>query len=189
MDKLASIRERDPEALDALVRGNTEALYNAARGMGFGETDAEELVQDVFVSFLDALDRFEGRSSVRTFLFGILYNKASALRRRRAKEAPEEEVDARFDARFNAYGIWAPALKTPDEEALDRELREHLADCAQGLTEDQRLAFHLKEVEGTDNADLCNVLGVSATNLRVILFRARNKLRDCLEARWKGTAL
>lgn len=188
MDAIAAIRERDPEALAGLVRENTGALYNAARGMGFGETDAEELVQDSFVAFLDALGRFEGRSSVRTFLFGILYNKASAARRRRVKEAPEEEVDARFDARFNAYGIWSPALKTPDEQALDRELREHLADCAEGLTEDQRLAFHLKEVEGADNADLCNVLGVSATNLRVILFRARNKLRDCLELRWKAAA-
>ena len=188
MADLAALKERDPEALDALVRENTEALYNAARGMGFGETDAEELAQDSFVAFLDALDRFEGRSTVRTFLFGILYNKASAFRRRRLKESPEEEVDARFDARFDASGLWTPALKTPDEEALDRELREHLADCAEGLTEAQRLAFHLKEVEGAANEDVCNVLGVSATNLRVILFRARNKLRDCLELRWKGAS-
>lgn len=174
--------------MDGLVRENTQALYNAARGMGFGDTDAEELVQDSFVAFLDALDRFEGRSSVRTFLFGILYNKASAYRRRRLKESPEEEVDARFDARFNAMGIWSPSLKTPDEEALDRELREHLAGCAEALSDDQRLAFHLKEVEGTGNEELCNVLGVSATNLRVILFRARNKLRDCLELRWKAAS-
>ncbi|TBR23223.1 sigma-70 family RNA polymerase sigma factor [bacterium] len=188
MPDVSALKERSPEALDALVRENTETLYNAARGMGFAETDAEELVQDSFVAFLDALDRFEGRSSVRTFLFGILYNKASAYRRRRLKEAPEEEVDARFDARFDVSGLWSPALKTPDEEALDRELREHLAGCAEGLTEAQRLAFHLKEVEGTPNEELCNVLGVSATNLRVILFRARNKLRDCLEQRWLGKA-
>lgn len=186
MDNLAGIKERDPEALAALVRENAEALYNAARGMGFGEPDAEELVQDSFVAFLDALDRFEGRSSVRTFLFGILYNKASSLRRRRLKEVSDEDVDARFDARFNSFGIWSPPLRTPDQEALDREFREHLAACAEGLTEAQRLAFHLKEVEGADNAAVCNVLGVSATNLRVILFRARNKLRDCLELRWKA---
>lgn len=188
MPDISALKDRAPEALDALVRENAQSLYNAARGMGFGETDAEELVQDSFVAFLDALDRFAGRSSVRTFLFGILYNKASAYRRRRLKESPEEEVDARFDARFNSFGIWSPGLKTPDEEALDRELREHLADCAESLGDDQRLAFHLKEVEGADNEELCNVLGVSATNLRVILFRARNKLRDCLELRWKGAS-
>ncbi|MBI3296524.1 MAG: sigma-70 family RNA polymerase sigma factor [Elusimicrobia bacterium] len=180
----ADLRARRPEAIERLVRENTAPLFHAALGLGFRESDAEELVQDVFVAFLEAAPRFEGHSTPRTFLFGILYNKSSNLRRRRLKEVSEDEVDARYDGRFNAWGIWSP--KPPEQAALDSELKTHLEECAGGLSEDQRLAFYLREVEGESTDSLCNILGVSGTNLRVILFRARNKLRDCLEARWGG---
>ena len=81
-------------------------------------------------------------------------------------------------------GMWNSVPRGPEEQAADGELREWLKRCAEGLTVDQRAAFHLKAVEGRTTAEVCKIVGVSSTNLGVLLFRARNKLRECLEKKW-----
>lgn len=173
--------------LERLVGENTGPLLRGALALGFSEADAEELVQDTFVAFLKARERFEGRSSVRTFLFGILYNKGAALSRKSRREAGTDDVEALFDARFNAAGHWrAGEPQGPEDAALSKELAELIAACAERLTQDQRGAFFLKEAEGLEAPEVCNILGVSDTNLRVLLFRARLRLRECLEKTWKG---
>jgi RNA polymerase sigma-70 factor (ECF subfamily) len=70
-EQVARLRARDPATLARAVEEHARPLYRAARGMGFDEAEAEDLVQDVFTTFLETLDRFEGRSQVRTWLFGI----------------------------------------------------------------------------------------------------------------------
>jgi RNA polymerase sigma-70 factor (ECF subfamily) len=77
-------------------------------------------------------------------------------------------------------------LKGPEEETLALELSELIRDCSASLSQSQRAAFHLKEVERESTASICNILGVSETHLGVLLFRARNKLRECLEKKWES---
>jgi RNA polymerase sigma-70 factor, ECF subfamily len=173
--------------LERLVAEHTGPLLRGALAQGFSPADAEELVQETFVAYLQAQGRFEGRSSVRTFLFGILYNKGAELSRRRSRESATDDVEKVFDARFDARGHWlASAPKGPEDAALSAEIASLIARCAEGLSQAQRAAFFLKESEGAAPEDICNVLAVSDTNLRVLLFRARLRLRECLERAWES---
>ncbi|MBI3548217.1 MAG: sigma-70 family RNA polymerase sigma factor [Elusimicrobia bacterium] len=173
------------EALRGLIEAYTQPLFAGALAQGFSPADAEELVQDTFAAYLKAKERFEGRSTLKTFLFGILYNKGAELSRKRTRETATEDLEAAFDARFDGAGHWlASQPKGPDAEAQADEVRSILAKCAEGLSHAQRTAFFLKEAEGATSEEACNVLGVSDTNLRVLLHRARLRLRECLERSW-----
>lgn len=183
-ERIAALRARRPGAVEALVDEYTSPLLASALAWGLPRADAEEAVQDCLVDFLSALERFQGRSRLKTFLFGILYNKCSERRRKARREEAVEDVEAAFDGRFGAFGIWSSLPRGPEQEAVDGELREWLARCAEGLSAEQRAAFHLRAADGRSTEEACNILGVSATHLGVLLFRARNKLRDCLERKW-----
>jgi RNA polymerase sigma-70 factor, ECF subfamily len=181
---LDKLRQRDPEALGAVVREHAADLYRTARGLGLQDAEAEDLVQATFVVLLDSAGRFEGRSSLRTYLFGILYRKALEQGRRRSRELAVDPADQLFEQRFTAWGHWAARPKGPDEESAAAEISRLLGQCLDELNDQQRAAFQLKEIEGEDNASICNALGVTDTHLRVLLFRARNRLRECVEKRW-----
>ncbi|HVE12511.1 MAG TPA: RNA polymerase sigma factor [Elusimicrobiota bacterium] len=185
-EEIQALKKRDNEAVRRLVADHSGALLAGAMSMGFCQADAEELVQDTFVAFLEGVERFEGRSSVKTFLFGILYNKGLTLRRRQRKEEASEKIEEIFDARFGALGVWTTFPRGPEHEALNAELKAWLEDCAGTLTSEQRAALHLKEVEGEETSAICRILEVTANNLGVLLFRARNKMRECLEGKSKG---
>jgi RNA polymerase sigma-70 factor (ECF subfamily) len=182
---LETLRARDPEALGAMVEENLSKLLAGALAIGLQRADAEEVVQETFVAFLAGLDRFEGRSSLRAYLFGILYHKASHLRAKARREEGADDIEALVEARFDAGGMWTRPPRGPEAMSLDAELSRWIETCAQGLPDAQRAAFFLKEVEGETPEDVCNVLGISATNLRVMLHRARLKLRECLEHNWE----
>jgi len=179
------LRARKPVALTAMVDDNLPRLLAGALAIGLSRADAEEAVQETFVAFLSALDRFEGRSSVRTYLFGILYHKASNMRAKARREMGTDDIEAVVEARFNEGGMWSRPPRGPEAMSLDAELSRWIEKCAQGLPDAQRAAFFLKEVEGETPEAVCNILGVSATNLRVMLHRARLKLRECLEHNWE----
>jgi len=181
---LARLRRRDPEAVEQAVRSNAGGLLNAAWGLGLARAEAEDLVADVFADFLDAAPRFEGRSSLKTFLFGILYNQALARARQKGRELATDPVDAVFDRRFNAVGHWSRPPEGPEPETLAREAADFVEQCLGRLGPLQKAAFVLKEVEGEPKPAICNALNLSDTHLRVLLFRARNKLRECLEEKW-----
>ena len=182
--RVLALKERRPGAVEGLIEEFASPLLAAACSWGLSKPDAEEAVQDALVDFLEALKRFEGRSSLKTYLFGVLYHKCSERRRKSRREEATEDVEAAFDARFGLLGIWNSMPRGPEEEAVNDELKTWLRRCAQGLSVDQRAAFHLKVVEGQDTAEVCKILGVTPTNLGVLLFRGRNKLRDCLEKKW-----
>jgi RNA polymerase sigma factor (sigma-70 family) len=187
MDDLARVRalkDREPGAVEALIEEFATPLLAAACSWGLSKPDGEEAVQDALVDFLEALKRFEGRSSLKTFLFGVLYNKCLERRRKAHREQATEDIEAAFDARFGLFGIWNCIPRGPEEEAVNDELKDWLERCADGLTTDQRAAYQMKVVEGQKTEDVCKILGVTATNLGVLLFRARNKLRECLEKKW-----
>jgi RNA polymerase sigma-70 factor (ECF subfamily) len=184
-DELDALRRRDPEAIARAVRAHAGDLLRAARGLGLGEADAEELVQASFAAFLEAAPRFEGRSTVRTYLFGILYRKALERGRLKGRELATDPSDAVFDGRFDRNGHWSPGPRGPDAEADVAEIARLIAACLESLSPKERAAFMMKEVDRESPEDVRNALGVQDTHLRVLLFRARNKLRTCIEGRWK----
>jgi len=180
---LDRLRQRDPEALAEAVNEHARALYRAARAFGFAEPEAEDLVQDVFTTFLEKLDGFEGRSLLRTWLFGILHRKT--LERRRASmiqdrtDAIEDVLESRFDERGN----WSRPPADLERLFLSKELGKLIRVCMDGLPASQREAFVLREVEELETGEICKILDVSATNFGVLIHRARGRLRDCLESK------
>ena len=187
-DLIARLRRRDPDALRSTVTEHARPLYRAARGMGFSPEDAEDLAQGSLAAFLESLDRFEGRSGVRTWLFGILHNKVMERRRELYREDNQDPIDEVFESRFDADGHW---MRPPDDLhrlVESREIGEAIGGCLGKLPAAQREAFILREVEGLETAQMCKILGISVTNMGVMLHRARIRLRECLESRgWRGT--
>lgn len=168
-----------------MVNEHLPTLLAGALAIGLPRADAEEAVQETFVAFLSGLEKFEGRSSLRTYLFGILYHKASNLRAKARRMEGSDDIEALVEARFDAGGMWFRPPRGPEAAALDAEIQGWVEKCSEGLPGAQRAAFFLKEVEGETPEAICNVLGVNATNLRVMLHRARLKLRECLELNWE----
>jgi RNA polymerase sigma-70 factor, ECF subfamily len=180
---LDRLRRRDPEALAEAVRDHARPLFRAARGLGFSEPEAEDLVQDVFATFLERLDGFEGRSLLRTWLFGILHRKALERRRASITDDRTDSIDEVFESRFDMSGKWARPPADLERLFLSKELGELIRGCMDGLPANQREAFVLREVEGFETGEICKVLEVSVTNFGVLMHRARARLRECLESK------
>ena len=183
-EEVRKLRQRENGAMEALVNTYTQPLMAGAFAMGFPEVDAEELVQETFVAFLSAIDRFEGRSQLKTYLFGILYNKAADMRKKQHREDSLDEIQEDYEKRFDDKGMWSKPPQGPEDSALTKEIQATIEKCAENLSASQRTAFFLREVEGESPEAICNVLGVSYTNLRVLMHRARMRLRECLEKNW-----
>ncbi|OFW00440.1 MAG: hypothetical protein A3I61_04880 [Acidobacteria bacterium RIFCSPLOWO2_02_FULL_68_18] len=180
---LARLRRRDPASLKAVVDDNARRLYRAARGMGCGRDEADDLVQEVFVTFLNGLDRFEGRAEVRTWLFGILHHKIQERRRMQAREELHDSIDEIFESRFDARGNWTRPPVEPDREAASREAGAAIRDCLDGLSPLQRAVFQLRQVEDLSAAEVGKILGQTITHVGVLLHRARTRLRACLDGK------
>ncbi len=103
---LERLRKRDPDALAETVRDHARPLFAAAVAMGFAREQAEDLVHDVFAVFFERLDHFEGRSQLRTWLFGILYRKAQEQRRVTSQDQRSDPIDEVFESRFETNGKW-----------------------------------------------------------------------------------
>lgn len=182
------LRDRDSDAIEELVRAYTEHLFRAALGLGFDSNNAHELVQTVWVTFFDVVPRFEARSHVRTFLFGILYNKASELRRDQARFDSSDPVEQVLEARFDADGRWSDPPVDPERFLLATETLGLIERCLGALPLNQRMAFYLREIEEHSSSDVCKILSVTTTNLGVLLYRARNRLRECIEGKVPASA-
>jgi RNA polymerase sigma-70 factor, ECF subfamily len=177
---LQKLRDRDPEALAAIVSTHSRRLYRTARALGFHQADAEDLTQDVFMTFLATLDNFEGRSSVSTWLIGILYRKAQERRRAVAKTVPHDPADAVFESWFDSSGKWKQHPAPPDLAVGSQEAAASIAECLSELPAQQRDVFQLRQVEELTAAEASNILGLSITHIGVLLHRARTRLRVCL---------
>jgi len=183
-EEIRDLVQRKDGAIERLVNTYTGPLLAGALAIGFTKTDAEDLVQETFVAFLGAMDRFEGRSKLKTYLFGILYNKAKEMRKKQRREVNLDEVQEDFENRFDARGGWSTPPQGPEESVLSQEIRDMIEECAKNLSPTQSAAFFLTEVSGESPEEICNTLGIRATHLRVLLHRARMNLRECLEKHW-----
>lgn len=177
------LRAGEAAALEAVVHAYLPQILRAARGAGLDDQRARDVTQAVFLTFIQTIGNFEGRSQVRTWLFGILYRKLSETWRAVRRENQADDIDEVVEERFAADGTWARPPRAADQATLDAEIRAHLAACLAEVPERQKLAFVMREVDGFSTAEICNILEVTDTNLGVLLFRVRNRLRECLEKR------
>lgn len=152
---------------------------------------AEDVVQETFLSALKSRHSFAGRSSERTWLVGILKHKIIDTLRKRSRERPVEKsttLDILIDEDFNHQGRWksGPAPWTTDSAILyeQKAFWKVLEACLSDLPERLAEAFSLKELQEMESEELCKVLGITPTNLWVMLHRARHRLRGCLETNW-----
>jgi RNA polymerase sigma-70 factor (ECF subfamily) len=151
---------------------------------------AEEVVQETWLAVLTGIERFEGRSSLKTWLFRILTNKAKTRGQREGRTLPfssfaadgDEDETAVPVERFARGGAWAtPPRGVPEERLLAAETRDRVEQAISSLPPNQRAVITLRDVEGLSAEEACNVLGLSETNQRVLLHRARAKVRTALE--------
>ena len=185
-EALEGLRARDSAALRDVVDQHGRRLYRSARGMGFSPGDAEDLAQEVFVTFLETIDRFEGRSAVGTWLFGILHHKAQERRRAHAREESSDALDEAFEARFKQDGSWREPPIPADRLVAASQTADALRECLAGLPAQHREVFQLRQVEDLSAADVSEVLGCTVNHVGVMFHRARVRLRACLEAKGWG---
>lgn len=176
---------------DSWVDDYGDALFSYAHFRTGDTSIAEELVQDTFVAALSAIDTFQGRSSLKTWLFSILKNKITDQLRRKYRErsSPFESYSEHYlDDFFDPKGEWLTYpekwKKLPQQEFEQREFMEVLRNCLQDLSEKQRDAFQLRELEENESDEICKVLRISSTNYWVLMHRARLVIRKCLELNW-----
>lgn len=180
-DFLGKLRERDPESLEAVVDAYLPQLLRAGRGMGFSAETAQDLAQSAFVGLLEGVSRFEGRAHIRTFLFGIFYHKVSEHLREKQKMAANDPIDEVMESRFDLKGRWRQPPADIETEVYDQEVRAAIESCLETVPQAQRIIFYLREVEEMQTEEICKKMSISRTNLGVMLFRVRNRLRECLE--------
>ncbi len=179
----ARIRARDPAVLQQLVREHLGMLLRVGRSWGMSPDFAEDVVQETMLIFIARAADFDGRSRVRTWLYGIMRKKAASLRRTADREDETDDIDQVVESRFTAIGRWGRGPRAPDARADAERVRDWIGQCLGGLTERRRHAFVLAEIDDLTTDEICRVLDVTPGNLGVLLFRARNGLRECLEAR------
>ncbi len=182
-DFAARIRSRDAKALEEVVRRYLPQILRAGAGAGLAPPVAEDGAQDTFATFIETAPRFEGRSHVRTWLFGILYKKIAEARRNLGRDNEMDDIEEVLEQRFDDTGGWTRPPRPVDAEVYHAEVRQGIDGCLDRVPTNQRMAFNLREIEGMHTQEICKILEVTRTNLGVLLHRVRNRLRECLEAK------
>jgi RNA polymerase sigma-70 factor (ECF subfamily) len=198
---LAELRVGDEEAFARLVDLYGASMLRIARSIVGSRAVAEEVVQDTWLGVLDGLAGFEGRAALKTWIFRILANRAKTRGAREARSVPfsalsdgegagdrDEGVDP---ARFDTRGMWqdpphAWSARTPEEVLRRDEAVKVMESVVAGLSEGQRAVLTLRDLEEVGPEETCNLLGITMTNQRVLLHRARTKVREALERHFRG---
>lgn len=182
-DLLRRLRAGDEAAFAALVREYQPRLLRLAESIGASRAVAEEIVQDVWIAVLRGIDRFEGRSSFKTWLFRILVNRARTTAGREHRTVSVADLGA--DEAFDGTGAWASPPVHWSDQVDDRlvasDLAARVVDVLPSLPEAQRQVVVLRDVEGLPAADVADLLGITDGNQRVLLHRARGRIRAALE--------
>ncbi len=193
--ELAALRAGDEEAYLRLVRRHHPAMIRVASLHVHSAAAAEEVAQEAWLGVLRGLHQFEGRSSLRAWIFGILLNCArarairegrtvpfSALEAERGEDAPSVPPDRFLGAGDEWAGHWAaPPSPWPEAWVASRELMALVQAALARLPEGQRAVMSLRDVEGWGAEEVCELLGISEGNQRVLLHRARSKVRGDVE--------
>lgn len=182
--------EHDEDAFAILVRRYHHALIRTASRYVRNRHVAEEVVQDTWAGVIAGVDRYQFRSSFKTWLFGILIHKAlsAGVRESRFTNGPQPTPGATVvDRRTGLVPSWNPMKPsysfqdspwTPEQWVSARELGRHLNAAYQALPKLQRQALRLRDLEGKSRQEICERLGISETHLWVLLHRARRFIRQ-----------
>jgi RNA polymerase sigma-70 factor (ECF subfamily) len=184
------LRAGDEEAFMELIRMLNPSLLRVARMFVPTTAQAEDVVQETWLAVLNGIDRFEGRSSLKTWIFRILSNTAKTLGERERRSVPFSALDTEqggFEpaverSRFTGTGHWAVLPRAwPEDRLLAKETLAVIERAIQGLPPTQRMVVTLRDVEGWTADEVRNALELSETNQRVLLHRGRAKVRRALE--------
>lgn len=195
---VAALRAGDEQAFRCLVDGLGSSMLRMAMVHVGSRAVAEEVVQETWIGVLRGIAGFQGRSSLKTWVFQILVNIARTRGRRERRATPfsglageaNDEGELLDADRFLPGGhdrcphrwAWAPTpWPTPEEELLSGETRESILRAVERLPDTQRKVITLHDIEGWPSEEICEALGVSAGNHRVLLHRARTKVRAEVE--------
>jgi RNA polymerase sigma-70 factor (ECF subfamily) len=176
------MRNGDEAAFREIVRRYQDRLVRLAEATVGSRAVAQEVTQDTWLAVLRGVDRFEGRSTFKTWLFNILMNRArSAAYKESRAGRPDESVG---DERFDKNGAWVnppePWSDRVDDRIVANDLAHRLRDLLPQLPEQQRAVLVLRDVEGLSSEHVVKMLGVSEGNQRVLLHRGRARLRALL---------
>ena len=183
---LRRLRAGDEQSFVALVERYNGSMLRLAASFVPSRAVAEEVVQDTWLAVLRGLPAFQGRASLRTWMFTILVNRARTTGTLEQRTIPVADAGPVVDAsRFGPDGAWSAPPEHWIEEAEDRIEAEKLGGLLKaaigGLPGRQREVVLLRDVEGMSSAEVCDVLSISEANQRVLLHRGRGKLRQVLE--------
>ncbi|NTY63390.1 sigma-70 family RNA polymerase sigma factor [Mycolicibacterium sphagni] len=190
---IVALRAGDQIAFAALVDEHTPTMLRVARGYVADHATVEEVVQETWIALFKGISKFEARSSLRTWLFAVMINiaKARGIRERRDRDAATSFMGATVDpARFHAggdvhAGSWreppTPFPDSPEGSVLGKELRSIAERELDRLPERQRTVVTLRDMLGFDSAEVCELLGITAGNQRILLHRGRAAIRQVLE--------
>ena len=188
------LRARDEEAFVELVGRWTPSMLRLARMHVPSAAVAEEVVQETWLGVLQGIDRFEGRSALKTWVYRILLNRAMTRGVRESRSIPfaalaSQELSADEAAvdpdRFARDGAWASPPRRWEESPEQKIRSDETMAAAQAAIDQlptmQRLVITMRDLEGFPSKETCNALEISETNQRVLLHRARAKVRTALE--------
>lgn len=194
----AALRAGDEQAFGALVDAHHAAMVRVANQYVANAAVAEEVAQEAWIAFVGSLERFEGRSSLKTWLFSTLLNCARNRKRAEVRSVPfsalgsgdESGEPAIDESRFMASGVWTghwsvaprPFGEDGERRLLRGELRVQLEQAIATLPPAQREVLTLRDVEGFSGVEVSELLGLSEANQRVLLHRARGRVRSALES-------
>ncbi|AQZ65271.1 RNA polymerase sigma factor RpoE [[Actinomadura] parvosata subsp. kistnae] len=184
---VGALRDGDEAMFAALLDTWSRGMLRVARSYVSTDHSAEEVVQDTWLAVIDGIDAFEGRASVKTWVFRILVNTAKKRGVRESRTLPwsafERDGDVFADLGAAAQGArvdGASGWPTPEGEALAAEVRVLIAEALGRLPPRQRVVITLRDVEGCTSDEVCEILEISAANQRVLLHRARTAVRGWL---------
>jgi RNA polymerase sigma-70 factor (ECF subfamily) len=190
---LDALRGGDEQAFAHLVSRHHAAMLRVARNYVACTSVAEEVVQETWLGVVNGIHNFRGGSSLKTWIFRILINRAMSRGKRERRIVPfsslqpagESETDGFNPDRFLADGHWATPPR-PFEAPADRmallEFRARLREALVHLPERQQIVVTLRDVEGLSSDEVCDLLHLTAENQRVLLHRGRTRLRQALQS-------
>jgi RNA polymerase sigma-70 factor (ECF subfamily) len=181
-DLVALLRAGDEEAISRLVEQWSPTMFRLARSFVDSAQSAEDVVQEAWLGMLSGLARFEGRSSLRTWTFTILVNRARTCGAREARTLPRSPLEEEPAQPW----FCVAADITPERAVLSREILLQLDRAISVLPARQRQVVTMREITGMSAEEVCAALGISAANQRVLLHRARAALRAALTGYYRG---
>lgn len=199
---VARLRQRDERAFAAIVDGYSPAMLRVARSYVRSHELAEDVVQETWIGVVKGLSGFQGRSSLRTWIFTVLINTAKKRGQREHQEQkarlPIDEGVTVDPRRFNpAGGQWPghwrdgalpqPFPVTPEDSALRRELLAVAREELDKVPQRQRIVVTLRDIIGMESEEVCKLLAITPANQRVLLHRGRAAIRQALENYLTGT--